>query len=190
MTSTVEGNIAIVRKGSSRAVTELHEGVNVISGSVDFDNTDRFNKYVCKGQTGGTDEFSGVDAASPVAEALDNGVERYRPTIVLAETSVDSGKAQERANWEATTRAAKASEVNLRVQGWRQENGTLWTPNLIVRCRCPFLFVDKDLLIVSVTYIKNNSGTLCDMKLMRKDAFDPKPVLPKEDDPLADILGR
>lgn len=189
MTSTVEGNIAIVRKGSTRAVTELHQGVNVISGSVDFDNTERFNKYVVKGQTGGTDEYFGDDASSPTAEALDNGVERYRPTIVMAETSVDTGKAQDRANWEATTRAAKAAEVNVRVHGWRQQNGQLWVPNQIVRCRLPFLFVDKDLLIVSVNYIKNNSGTLCDMKLMRKDAFEPKPVLPKDDDPLSDILG-
>ena len=182
--STPDGNLAIYAYGKTRANTKLEAGVNILSYSVNYNFIDRFNKYIVRGQNSGTDTYFGEDAAAPEGIALDKNIKRYRPLIVLAESNIDSAKATERAQWEATVRAARSTEINCTVQGWRQsENGSLWQVNQLINVKIPQHGIDTDLLIKSVEFTKdNNSGTLTQLTLVNKNSYIKQPEVPVEDD--------
>lgn len=181
------GNLVITRKGQNRASSEIVQGVNLLSGSATYDHSDRFSKYIVKGQSAGTDEFYGEKAASPKGEAHDDGVTRYRPMVMLSEGNTDNLTATERAKWEASIRATHGDRITLTVQGWRQKDGRLWTINEIVKVRSGLLGLDKDMLISATVFKKGNNGTITEIEVTRADAYEPVPRLKKKSDPVDDL---
>jgi prophage tail gpP-like protein len=170
------GRVVLMRPGSTRTVTELVEGENILSASADFDGSARFRRYVVLGQHQGTDQFSGTNAAAVRGEATDAGVTRAsRVLLVRPEGNVTTDSARRRAEWEATVRAARGDAVSITVQGWTQGNGVLWPVNALVRVRSPSLGVDGDMLISQVVYSVGEDGTKTALTLRRPDAFTPEP---------------
>ena len=162
--------------------------MNIISASAVFDDSKRYNKYIVRGQRQGTDELNGLIASAPEGIAYDRGITRNRPLIVIAEASVDSDQAATRAGWEASNRVAEAVQVNVKVRGWRQQDGSLWGLNQIVRLKSKILGLNKDFLIKGVTHDKAlTGGTTTDMTLVRPDAYSSKPEFKASDDPLLDL---
>lgn len=185
------GQLRITRKGRFRTSSEIVQGVNTISVSAEYDNKERFSEYKVIGQAPGSDEFFSENVSSPSAKAFDKGIDRYRPTIVISETNVDKGKAQDRANWENTLRAANSFTVNVSVQEFFQQDGRLWRINEIVKVTSGFIGLQKqDLLVRSVQFQKGSSGTVCSMELTRPDAFQPKKEIESSDDPTNDLGGQ
>lgn len=185
MMPSFEGNLILTKKGNTRCVTELRQGVNILSGSANFDNSNRFSEYTVKGQGS---QGSATDATQPVAKATDEGVSRFRPKVIVAENSINNGSAIDRARYEANIGAAKASEVTITVQGWFESDGSIWDVNKIVAVDSGFLGVRQDMLIEKVTYNKNNNGTTCELGLIRSDAFEFASSVSKDKDPV-DLLG-
>lgn len=182
------GQLRITRKGRFRASSEIVQGVNCLSVSATYDNKDRFSQYKVIGQAPGTDNFNGTNVSSPSAIANDNGISRFRPTIIVAETNVDQAKAQQRANWENTLRAANSFRVNASVQQFFQQDGRLWRINEIVKVTSGFIGLQKqDLLIRSVTFSKSDSGTICSMEMTRPDAFQPQKTIEQDADPVSNL---
>ena len=165
---------AASKLGIKSSGVDLIQGENVLSASVDYDLSDRFSDYLVVGQQPGSDEFSGAKANQVEAASKDTGVPRFRPMKTVAESNVDQKAAQKRANWEASLRAARSTDINVRVQGWLEKpGGELWEPNKLVRCEIPFIGIEGTLLIASVTYSKGADGTFTDLKLTRSDAYTP-----------------
>lgn len=189
--SDADGNLVIRAYGSSRAETGLTMGENVLQATATYDDTDRFHLYQVFGQQPGTEGVDSESAAGPAGSARDQGVKRYRPKIIIAEAAVDAGLAQQRAEWEATVRAAKAEGVTVSVQDWSQtENGELWRENQIVRAKLPHHGIDGDMLIREVTYTLNNDeGTITSLALVRPDAYKKQPDLEAEENGLEDSGG-
>jgi len=183
--STRAGNIRLTRPGRARAFTTLEENVNLLSGSIEIDTTERFSSYEVKGQSAGTNSFNLGNAAHPQGKATDLGITRHRPLCVIAEGPVDAATSQTRAEWESTSRFAKGMSVDVIVQGWRQENGILWGINQIVRLKSKYLGLNTDMLITQVEHSQSESGTVTNMTLKNKNSFIPKKVIKKEDDILA-----
>ncbi len=178
------GQLRITRKGRFRTSTEIVQGVNCLEISASYDNKDRFSEYKVIGQSPGTDKFSGTNVSQPSATATDKGIERYRPTIIISETNIDQAKAQDRANWENSLKAANSFEVSASVLGFFQQDGRLWRINEIVKVTSPYIgLIKQDLLIRAVTFSKSGSGTICAMELTRPDAFNPKKEITKSADP-------
>lgn len=178
------GNLKIVRSASDRAGDALVQGENILSASGTYDDSQRFSDYTCKGQKKGSDKENGKTVAHSKDEAKDSGVKRYRPLMVTGEGGTDKATATNRAQWEATTRAAQAFRMTVDVVGWRQSSGELWKVNQVVPVTCGFAGVIGDLLISGVTYEKSeDSGTVCRMELVRPDAFKPEPEVKEESDP-------
>lgn len=185
--STTHGNLLIDKKGSTRASSELVEGINVLSAGAEFDNSERFSEYHIKGQQSGLiGELT--DATESEAKSTDDGILRYRPTLIIAENSVNKESAQKRANWESTFRAANATKVSVAVQGWRQKDKSLWATNQIVHVDIRSLGLKTDMLISKVKFDQSANGRRTELELIRKDAFDFKKEIKKDDDPL-DQLG-
>jgi len=169
------GGIVITRAGTARSAS-IVEGQNLKSGSVDFDNSDRYGRYLITSQIPGTDEASG-EATRILAEATDPAINPRRVLIIRPDKSYNADDAKRRADWEARVRAARAEKVSVVVQGWRQPNGQLWPVNVLTRVRAPRLLgIDGDLLISQVEFTIGEGGRATQLSLVRPDAFTPEPT--------------
>jgi len=193
--TTGSGNISLIQSGNGRAFDRLVYGVNIKSASGKFSNKDRFSLYVVRGQDGFPS--SGTASANQTigveARAKDPNVTRFRPTVIVAGSSLDQKTAQRRASWEAQTRAAKAGGLEVVVHGWTQSNGALWECARLVSVEIPYLLGEgaQELLITTVKYSYGAGGTTSTLSLARPDAFEPIPVTTKtvkaKADPWANI---
>jgi len=182
-----DGGIVFSKRGSERSSNEIIQGVNLLTGSVSHDMKNRFSTYKVKGQTSGT-VGTAENATKNTASSTDEGIERYRPMVIIAENSVNQAGALNRANYESSYRAAKGSSYSVSVQGWFQENGDLWDINKTTALKSSFLGYQGDLLINSVTYSKGSNGTICSMELIRPDAYLFEPTVSKAKD-VSKIVG-
>ncbi|KJS28554.1 MAG: hypothetical protein VR64_23960 [Desulfatitalea sp. BRH_c12] len=177
--SDAHGDLVIARAGAQRIKTALVQGDNVKGGRGTFSMRNRYRDYICKGQNVGFDTSTPEHNAGPQGKAADAGVTRYRPLVIIAEDIGDTQGLKERAVWEAAVRMGRSARPVLTVQGWQHADG-LWLPNFIVPVRCPYLYLDQDMLIVSVTYTINERGTQAEIELCRPEAFKLLPVPEKE----------
>lgn len=187
LTSSPVGNLVFEKKGTVRSSSELIEGVNILQSAVTFDNTERFSEYHVKSQAPAL-LGSINDNTKGKGLAKDNGILRYRPTLLISENPADSAGSQKRAQWEASFRAAKGMQVSVMTQGWTQKGGELWATNQTVHLYCRSLGLKQDMLIQRVRFEQSESGRRTELELIRPDAFEFKTELKKEDDPL-DLLG-
>lgn len=189
MYPSVEGALIIAEGPTGRTRAELRQGVNILSGTTVFDNSARHSKYIVKGQNVPNlpGLLAGVQAGG---SAVDRGVARYRPLVLINEQSGDSETAETRASHEMNLRAAQALEVNVEVQGWFQAPDVLWDVNQLVRIDAGSLGVRREMLIKKVEYNKNSGGTRAVLTLTRKDVFDyQKPKGKKGEKAKDDKLG-
>lgn len=178
LVSDSEGNLVITRPGNRRTADALIQGENVLRARASASHQDRYARYVCLGQRPGDDNTFGEQAAGVRAEARDSAIgNRERTLVVIAEKGVSPAAAKNRAEWEAATRAARAATLSVIVQGWRQSDGSLWTPNRLVPVDIPALRAQGDLLISQVTYRYGQQGQLVELALARADAYKPQPVV-------------
>jgi prophage tail gpP-like protein len=169
------GNLVITRAGSGRVGTGLVQGDNILSGRATYSLRERYKNYICKGQAAGFDTSTPEQNSGPRGEAADKNVGRYRPLLIVAEDLADSAGLKERALWEAAVRMGRSARPEITVQGWSHPAG-LWRPNRLVPVRCPYLKLDRDLLIVGVISIKDEDGTKAVLELCRPEGFALLPV--------------
>lgn len=189
------GNLKITNRSSSTSLTvsptPLVQGANIISAQASYDNSDRFQTYIAKGQSEGNDVFNGLNVTSPVGTSIDSSIIRPRQKTVIADGSSDFAGVQKRANWENTTRAAKSTDITVVVQGWQQfPGGPLWQINQLVNVDIGYLGVQAtQLLVSSVQFSKSLSeGTITTLKLTRRDAYIPEQaVLNPANDPQTNL---
>lgn len=189
--STRNGNIRLTRAARERAESTLEQGVNILSATADYDDSMRHDQYIVKGQTSGIDDFFGDNVTNPEGTAKDLGIKRHRPFIMIAEGSADSARAKTRAEWEASSRLAKAIRVTATVQGWTQSGGTIWGINQVISFKSTFLGLNRDLLIVGVEHQDGaQEGKITTLTLTDPQAYNPEPEKNKsEKDDIFASLG-
>ena len=182
-----QSNLIMERKGNIVAKGELIQGQNILRGSAAYDNSERFSKYIIKGQNPGSIAGLPEQNVGAKGEATDAGIHRYRPLIVVAENSVDNNSSAERAKYEANIRLAKALTVSLEVQGWYQKDGTPWEVNQLIYVNVPYLGIRSKLLCKKVKFTKGSDGTKTSLELIHPKAFefDSSEVAKPKDDLLA-----
>lgn len=192
LTGDGSGGVLITRPGTNRSTTILEQGQNIIQASASFDHSDRFSNYKVKGQGSKySEDADPVFAFQIQATAKDENVKRFRPMLIVSDNLATNELARTRAQWESTNRAAKAGKFKVKVQGWKQGDGTLWRPNQLVRVRSSWLGLDDDLLAVTVQMSLNDKdGTTTEINLERKDAYTPEPTIPETTDPLEAALRK
>lgn len=173
-----KGGLVLTRTGTSRCTTAIVEGKNALAGKAKFSMAGRFAKVLVLGQHKGNDSFNGESSRAVKGSATDPNVPRSARTLVIRpEGNVTAAQATKRAEWEATTRAARADSVAVTVQGWTQNDGTVWPVNTLARVTSPSLGVDGDLLITQATYsLTVTGGTTTTLELKAPDAFKPEPI--------------
>lgn len=182
-----DGSLVLTQAGSNRAKSALVEGENIKSASASITADKRFQKYVVLSQT----PLSYDDAAAQPAIAAtvtDSGVKRFRRFAEIAEIPADEGGAKARAVWRKSYNYGQSIEAQITVKEWRQTvGGDLWDTNLLVPVKSPFLALDMDLLIGSVTYrLDTSGGRTTELTLKPSAAYTPEPVKAKKKKGTAD----
>jgi len=155
----------------SNATLKTGKDGNVLKASGGSSMRDRFSKIIVKGQAAGNDFTSAEDNAEPNAEAVDPGVNRYRPLIIIGEDQGDGATFLERAKWEASVRRARALKADITVQGWKHKTG-LWRPLTLVAIDIPELGLTGDMLITSTTMTLDGNGRTTRLSLAPAKAFE------------------
>jgi prophage tail gpP-like protein len=164
------GNLLLSRAGTDRLSTVLATGQNILECEARYSHRDRYSKYTVKGQSAGSDDWYGEDAAQPMATVKDPAIKRYRPLTVLAEDPVDAAAAAKRAGWERNVRYGRSRRLTYTVPGWFHADG-LWTPNHLVRVRDAYLGLDDYRLIAGVDLRLSRDGFRAELELMPRETF-------------------
>lgn len=189
LTDDEEGRLVLTRAGGAFAAGQLVQGENVLRAQGELNVARRHSKYIILGQRGGESaatwqDVEGEGEAEPpggapqtavMGSAIDPNVPRYRPRVSLAETALTPAEARQRALWQAAYFGGRSTKARITVQGWRQEDGTLWRINRLVPVQVPFLQLDQDLLIAGVTFCLDPQGRTTELELGPVQGFTPDP---------------
>lgn len=175
LTDDEMGRLVLTTAGATQASGRLAQGTNILRASATLVGSRRFSIYTLKGQHGLTAGTAQVQTAQQ-ASATDSGVPRFRPRVALGETQMTQGQMQTRVDWMCRYAAGQATKAEITVAGWRQPDGTLWRPNLIVPVESTYLGVDQDLLVVQVSYsLSPSAGTTCELTVAPVEGYTPDP---------------
>ena len=174
-----DGNLRLARAGVDSHTSGFTEGQNVEDAEFEWGADLRYSEIDCYLLTMQTMGDAGVNLV-PVATAKDATVSRHRKLYIVSE-QVQAGRniAQERANWEAARRAGRSQAIRIVTDSWRDGDGLLWTPNVLVPVTLPSLKIPEEtfMLISEVNYTLDEHGTHADLLLMPPDAFKPEPTI-------------
>lgn len=195
-TDNERGDLVFIEVGSAgKAGTALEVGPNgnVLSGDAPLDYKGVFSQYIVKGQRAGNDAEFGGDVSEEqggadedlaavagsietedAASASDSRSKRRRVLVIKQSGHADDGTCADRALYEKAHRAAKALESTYTVNGWRQQDGSLWRPNLIVRVRDPIVGFDADMVLAEVSWILDKDGLRSEIRVGPPDGYRTK----------------
>lgn len=168
------GGILITRSGTSRASENLIEGENLLTGSIEYEASERFSRYIVSTKIQSEDSGRKTRIRE---EATDLGVRRTdRALIIRPDTGLTPEYAKQLADWNARIRAARAASASVTVHGWKQSDGKLWPLNVVTRVRSETLRIDRDMLISQANHTKGeDGGEITVLRVVRPDAFTPEP---------------
>ena len=176
-----EGRLVLTQLAAERATDRLiHPADGLLKIATKRDSSKRFSDYKVKAQAGGRwASFAEGDVPSALAHVeggfRDTGVTRYRPKTILNEGAANKEGALARAEHQARRNIGRGLQARATRVGWRQRDGALWRPNILVRCSLPAMNLDAELALGEVSYRKSASGATCDLDLMPPEAFTPDP---------------
>lgn len=186
LTSSPEGDLVIAtptRSDSGGRIVhrrrEEGESNNVLSYSVSYDLTTRFNRYVSASQrnlvplslAGEPDLDSIVDqgTSSPV---IDPDVRSGRQLVISGESMFSDSQDQLRARWEADVRKARGRAYAATVHGYRNQLGSLWRTNQLVRVDDDFAGIAALMLVNGVRYSTSlEEGRTTTISLLNRNAY-------------------
>ena len=144
----------------------------MISASRHINNKDRFGSVkVVNHRTNSLFAVSGL--------AVDWEVERYRQTLVVAESMGEFADLDARARWEVKNRQAKALRWDVSVAGWSQD-GIIWQPSYLVQVNAPIFGLAEKLLITGVDFtLSDKGGSQTNLSLALPSCYDKAPLSDK-----------
>lgn len=166
------GALLITKAGSAIAPASLRFGQNIETCSVTQSQRDQFSIYTVRNQVGGSDLFSGEQAAEVKATSTDTTVKRYRPASIHADAGTDI---QQRADYERNVRAGKANRFIYTVSSWLANGSTIWPLNQLLPVTDPNQepkLHNTELLIAGVTFVRDENGSSSELSLLARGAFD------------------
>lgn len=184
-TDDVDGNIVIFKgQGSKINVNLIKEKDNlknnILSSSVTYTNTSRFNKYIIRSQAN-LSAFdinageSAEDINNKVGEATDNQIRSSRTLIRQSDTPLLDEDLTKLANWEANIRRIRGNTYFCDVQGFLPP-GLLeqWEPGQLITVTDEYSRIKPStaLLVNSVGFsLSVKGGSRTSLGLVDKDAY-------------------
>lgn len=173
------GNLVLGRAGTASMGAALVEGENILSATLTLDNSQRYRTYLGLGQ-GTSNAWGDASAAAHISSTVtDKGIKRDRKHILSIEDLADGVTAEQRVTFERNVRRGRGRSLSVTVQGFTTAAGRLWQPNFMVPVSIPTLGIDDRLLIVGVTNKQDESGSLTEITLAPRSAYE---LLPEKSD--------
>lgn len=146
---------------------------NVISAKAKFSSRDRFSEYIVQSQDTATDGDETAEYAYTASGSVkDNGVKRYRPKIVIAQTNQDSAADVNSAEIEYMSAIAAAADFEYTINGWKDDLGQILHGGTFVNVVDEFAHVDNKMIVKSVDLmISEKSGCMAQLKLAYPNAL-------------------
>lgn len=166
------GELVLTRRGTRRIGADLQLGENIEECSGEISHRDRYSLYTVTGQAVSSDEYNGVQAATPTATVTDPAIQRYRPLRIDAEQQGAGASLKQRAEFERNIRAGRGTMIYYTVQGWYAKGAQLWEPNRLVRVKDDWTGIDRDMLIAECHYSLDDQGTRCEIGVTLPEAYD------------------
>ena len=181
------GNVKFVNDNEFEVVEDfIRQGKNIISADISFDNSERYSDYVVLCSSDPKVKRKGV--------SKDFEINRLRCFVMVDEGYGNVDAAEKRASFEALSRSAKSTTLNVTLSGWKRNNGKLWKPGILVDCLIPAFFGQfvQTLLVNEVELSYDLSGTFAHLQLVRKDYYTQQPLKMKKPkaDPWASIRAK
>jgi prophage tail gpP-like protein len=189
VTTDGDGNILFARTAKNPIKTVLNINSNtqpiIKDVKVHYDNSKRFYKYIVNTQTnlaGATtsleeDDFEPEQVVHKSSVAYDEGARKSRIMNLMAseESYANTKDLQNRANYEANIRRARAFSYVVTVQGFTPINDpkTIWKPNLLVQVIDDYSGpLVKKLLVKEIDYsYEVKTGSICRITLVDPDSY-------------------
>jgi prophage tail gpP-like protein len=165
------GGIVITRASDDVIGYQFVEGVNIIEASANYDASQRFSTYTVTSQAQTMEGLFGAVAFSSSATVTDNNITRYRPTVIVEGSPINTKTCQQMAKWQLAKHIGKSRSFQVRKQGLLQDDGSLWPINKNVHLRSSYLGIDEQFLITSVENKVDDQGESTMLTLVPKDAY-------------------
>jgi len=168
-----DGKLTLTRVRYEHVHDYIISGKNVLAGSYEASDLNRYSVYVVKAQNVGMDLYSLDTVAHVLARYSDPYIKRTRPIVVMMDKSAVTSDARDRAEWEARIRAGKSRKLTYDIVGWTQSNGDPWPINKCVVVRDTFFDIEGSYLIegVAQTY-DDRVGRITQLTLIPPDTYD------------------
>lgn len=195
LTSDPNGNIVITQASGEFIDATLQNKIeddanNVLTYSVSYDSTGRYNVYSIAGQlnplailTGGASSNSGT--VSQIAKVTDPEIRKGRQFVLIAEKAGSASEQKDRATWEANVRKARGRVYGATVDGFRNQLGELWAVNKIIKVEDEFAGINARMLVNTVQFsLDEDGGRQTTLALVERDAYTLKISEPEAPDEL------
>jgi prophage tail gpP-like protein len=176
-----DGNLFLSRVGDKKHSSGFSEGVNAQEAQAEYSMDKRYSEYHVYLQS--IDTFQDVGTGgNEISVIKDENVRRNRKMSIISEAGMlGSAIAIARGTWERNRREGRSSIITVVADNWRDSEGMLWTPNMLVDLSFPTLKLPDDptpMLISEVTYnLTLENGTTARIVLMPPLAFSVQPIL-------------
>lgn len=158
MAGQADGSIKLTMAGATAKAqgAAIVEGVNLFTGDASFDWQNRHSTVKAHGQS-----YKGTGAQNTqiMATANDSTVQRYRPIHVHHHRHTNRNRLKNRAKRRRDKEAGEGTRATIRMKGWRDDSGMLWTPGNKVFVKSPSLFLAQYMLLENVVYDQEGEGT-------------------------------
>lgn len=177
--SDAAGNLVIKKAGAVKSGLKLSLPGNIKALDIRNSGQERFSVIRVKGQSKSSDENPAALATTAKGQAVDAGLTRYRPLLVMAEGQASAAQCQERAAWELAVRKGRSEILTVTVAGWRTNGtaGNLWQPDMLVKVDAAALGLSATRLISQVVYRLDSGGQVADLTLLGSSAFAATPAV-------------
>lgn len=166
-----KGGLTLTTTGKTQASTSIVEGINILKGQADYDTTQRFSQYLVKGQKQGDDLSTPTTNTGIVGQYNDPVINRYRPMLIMADGQVSINDCNLRASWEASIAIGRSKKYTITLNGWAQQDGTLWGINTLVQLQSARLGVSGTFLISDVNFKLDENGELTILTITDPHAY-------------------
>ena len=172
---TPEGELRIAKKprGRHAGALSIGDGGNIISASATLTERGRHSPVIVRGQSS---KGGGAEALRIEARAVDDGVQRKRPRIVVHESEATSAKLKDRAERQVKRASGYGRSADVTVSGWRDAGGRIFEPHFLIRLADPRIYCDQDMAIQGVTLTQTiaagGPGTRATLSLVDPSALN------------------
>lgn len=172
------GDVILSRAGSTRHTGRLVQGQpQILSAEILQDNSNRYAEYNVYWEAVSRLDQE-VRGDNVHGSSRDSAIRSNRRLDIVSNQIIDGNDvAQLRADWELNRRIGRSFQLALRVFGYRDSSGTIWTPNKLVSIKFPYLDIGStEFLITNCSYEQNQDGSVTTMILMPPSAFAIQPT--------------